>query len=311
MKKCLLVLILSFITNYFFVLQAESSTPPMYICTAASSNFFPNLINMIGSLFRVNFDELEELAIFDIGLKVKHRKLLEKIEKVKVYGVELTHPDLLKPVCVNRWGKMVPGWYAWKPVIMKQSLDMFPYVLYMDAGTTILNPLNDLFKHIIQNGYFLTDCAHDIKWMTPQYIIKKFNLYDSKNRWILNKKTLGIDAGLQGVSRSVYDSYVLPMYEFAKDINNFIDDGTTPNGFGTGRHDQTLFSIIARLLNMKVHIMDNGDGRNIELQVQNKKVSVHITWNSKQVHKKTVIFHSRNCMPKLEHFKKFIRFKNS
>lgn len=305
--KRIIHIVFCFLT-YFCTICANNFNPPFYICTAAGSSYYPHLLNMIGSLYRVNFNELKQLAIFDIGLTPEQRKTLQTIEKVEVYDVELTHPDLLKPIPVNHAGKKVPGLYAWKPVIMKQCLDMFPYVLYMDAGTTILKPLNDLFKHIIQHGYFLTDCGHDIRWMTTKYIIEKFNLNAPENIWILDKSTCGIAGSPQGLTHTVYNNYVMPMYELTKTFRSFVDDGTTPEGFGTGRHDQTLFSVIARLQKFNVHVQDNGDGRMINLMVDGKPTKIHITWNPARVCKDTVIFSSRNHIPKLNYFKQFIRY---
>lgn len=301
----------NYIIIYFLICFSTLYTNhiPLYICTAANSNYFAHLMNMIGSLYRVNFNELKELAVFDIGLTEKQRTFLQKIEKVKVYNVELTHPNLLKPMLVNKAGKKVPGFYAWKPVVIKQSLDMFPYVLYMDAGTTILKSLNDLFKHIIQNGYFLTDCGHDIQWMTTKYVIDQFKLNTPENRWILDKSTCGVGANLQGLTHVLYDNYVMPMYELTKTLRSFVDDGTTPQGFGTARHDQTLFSVIARLQKLNIHVQDNGDGRTVTLNVDGKPVNIHITWNPARVSEQTVIFHSRSNMPQIEYYKQFIRFK--
>ena len=84
--------------------------------------------------------------------------------------------------------------------------------------------------------------------MTTDNIIKKFDLNSEENSWILNEDTFGIDAGFQGVSRKIKNSLIDEMYELCKDINNFIDNGTCPNGWGTGRHDQTLYSILVKKL---------------------------------------------------------------
>jgi hypothetical protein len=182
--------------------------------------------------------------------------------------------------------------FSWKPVIIKDALDRCPYVLYLDAGTTILKPLNDLFKHIKQNGYLLFDCGHSIKWMTTKYLIDKLDLNSEDNKWLLNDDTFGIDAGFQGVSRDLYDSYVMPMYEFAKDIKNFTDDGTCPDGWGTGRHDQTLYSILARQLGLNLIYHDNPT-KECYITVDGNKMPFHITHTKDRVSDKTTIFRSR------------------
>lgn len=84
----------------------------MYFCTTADERYFPLLINLIGSIHKVNFDELGEIAVFDLGFTEQQLDELHCIEKVRVYNVELTHPDLLKPN-----SRLKRGWYAWKPVV--------------------------------------------------------------------------------------------------------------------------------------------------------------------------------------------------
>lgn len=264
---------------------------PMYFCTAADSKHYPILLNLIGSLHKHNFYDIENILVYDLGLSEIQKKELLNIKKVSVCDVEKVNPSILTNLetGVNR---SVKGLFSWKPVIIKDALDKHPYILYLDAGTTIQKPLNDLFKHISQNGYLFFDCGASIKWMTTKYLINKLNLNSDENKGLLDDNTLGIDAGFQGVSRKIYDSYVLPMYEFSKDIQNFTDDGTCPDGWGTGRHDQTLFSILVKQLGFDVQIHDNP---NIEcnLLVDNNKKKFHITHSPDTVSPETTIFRSR------------------
>ena len=240
----------------------------MHIVTSADQKFFPLLLNFIGSIHKVNFNELGEISIFDLGFNDEQRQILESIEKVHVYPIEQTNPDILKYLPRYRdCEQLVRGLYSWKPVAIKQALDMFDCIMYIDAGSLILKPLNDFFDYIRNNGYFFTTCGHSIGWMTTKYVAQKFDLYSKERAWILAPTTFGMQAGIQGLTRAVYDSYVLPMYELSKDIRNFVDDGTTPEGFGTGRHDQTLFSIYARLCNFHIH--DFCDS----FEVNSKKIS--------------------------------------
>lgn len=62
-----------------------------------------------------------------------------------------------------------------------------------------------------------------------------------------------ISAGIQGVSRALYDSYILPVYTLASEIKNFEDNGTAAWGYGFARHDQTLFTFFARKLGLTLH----------------------------------------------------------
>lgn len=261
---------------------------PMYFCTAADAKHYPLLLNMIGSIHKHNFNDTVEISVYDLGLTPEQRRELNNIKRVTVYEVEQTNPDILTDIetGINR---SVKGLFSWKPVVIKDCLDKHPYVLYIDSGTTILKPLGKLFKHIIQNGYLLFDCGHSIKCMATEYLIHKFNIQDTT---ILSDDTFGIDAGFQGVSRQLYDSYVLPIYELSKDIKNFTDDGTCPQGWGYGRHDQTLYSILARKLNLNIQYHDNKDIE-CNLYIDGKKQPFHITHTPQWITPDTTIFRSR------------------
>lgn len=264
---------------------------PMYFCTVADEKHYPILLNMIGSIHKHNYYDVEEILVYDLGLSDVHKKELQNIKKVKVCEIEQTNPDIFSNIETGK-GRHVRGLFSWKPVVIKDALDRHPYTLYLDAGTTILKPLNKIFKHIEQNGYLLFDCGHSIKWMTTQYLIDKLDLNSNENKWILGDEVFGIDAGFQGVSRSLYDSYVIPMYEFSKDIKNFTDDSTCPEGWGTGRHDQTLYSILARQLKLDIQYHDDLS-KPATLTVDDKKTTIHLAHNPSNVSNQTTIFRSR------------------
>lgn len=242
---------------FFIILIAQIPhmlcSMPMYICTAADARFYEPLLTMIASVHNVNFSVLQEIAVFDLGFKPEQRKELNRIAKVHVYDIEMTHPDLLTHFRVDNHGKIARGWYAWKPVVIKQALDMFPYVLYIDAGITVLRPLDVVFATIKEHGYFLIDCGHSIRCMLTKPVIDHFALQKPNHNFILDQTTYGLTAGFQGLSRSVYNTYVLPTYLLSKDhFDLFRDDGSAPGGFGSSRHDQALFSVQARLAELDV-----------------------------------------------------------
>jgi hypothetical protein len=236
----------------------KKSIVKAYFCTAADEQYFPWLVNLIGSIHKTNFDNLEDIAVYDLGFTEQQRQALRSMQKVHICSLELTNPDLLKQFQTNAAGKLVRGWYAWKPVVIKQALEHFPYVLYLDAGCTVLKPLNDLFAYIQEHHYFL---LQDQVWyiggqnkqfaigeQCTRFVINAFNLNSAERRWILQAPSMY--AAVQGVSREMNSSLVVPMYELSKDLRNFQDDGSSMYGFGLARHDQTLYSIQARLLGL-------------------------------------------------------------
>ena len=261
----------------------------MNFCTISDDKHFPLLLNLIGSVHKHNYNELNEIMVFNLGLREDHIQELNNIDKVKIYEIEKTNPDILKDIQTDK-NRYVKGLFSWKPVIIKQALDIHNEILYLDAGTTLLKPINILFEHIKENGYLFFDCGHSIKWMTTNHVINKFELNKEENKWLLDDNVFGIDAGFQGISRKIYNDYVLPMYELSKDINNFVDNGTCPQGWGTGRHDQTLFSILARKLKYNILI----HGKEISyLNINNKQIPFHLTHLPNELKSETHIFRSR------------------
>jgi hypothetical protein len=285
--------IYSYATKDMAVPQSEET--PMYFCTAGDEIHFNALINLIGSIHKHNYAETKEIAVFNLGLNAEQVNTLNRLQKVKVYDVERANPLITEPLynSPNRW---IRGLFSWKPVVIKQALQMFPYVLYADAGTTFEKPVNDLFKHITQHKYFISDCGHSIKWMTTKFVIDKFELSSEQNKWLMSDEVFGIDAGFMGLSKEMESIFIDPVYELSKDIHNFIDDGTCPDGWGTGRHDQTLFSIQARKLKLNILNHDR-DVEECFLNVNDKKIPFHITHSGERVKPNTVVFRCRRNVP--------------
>lgn len=240
----------------------------MYFVTVADQEHFPWLLILLDTIKRFNPKKRIEILVVDIGLEKQQIQHIQEKYPAKVVPIEKTHPDLTKKFVVRDNGRLARGWYAWKPVAMKQGFDYFPYFLYIDAGKRLTGPCDDIFQMILQDGYFLFDCGHIIDPMTTQRVRDKFDLDSSSNAWILKK--FGVEAGIQGLSRHVYEAYIKPMYELTYELSLFEDDGTAPWGFGGSRHDQTLFSICARKLGLVVHkVCGNGP---VNFVVKGKKI---------------------------------------
>ncbi len=267
---------------------------PQYYATAVDEAHFYLLKNLIGSIHHTNFDQLEEIAVFDLGLSLEQKEELKHMQKVAVYDPEIVNPKMLTYNITAPNGRMVRGDFSWKPVIFKQALEMFPYILYMDSGTTVLKPLDDLFEQIDTKGYFLLSCTknnnNNVSNRLTQNIIKEVLPTRSKAEQAVafDKHTYMIDAGLQGVSRNIKDSYILPLYEYAHNKELFKDDGTAPLGYGEARHDQTLCTLLAYWLNLKIY-----DEGTFSLDLKEKSKEMRIDWQRSEINTKTIIYRSR------------------
>lgn len=236
--------------------------------TATDTEHYSWTLNLIAGIHRFH-KEPHEIAVFDLGLTEKEKHHLHELAYVNVYEVEKTHPRILEKFVVNPEGKIARGLYSWKPVVLKQASEKFPYFFYVDSGISIKGPFTLLFAHLYENGSFFIDCGHTIDRMTTKTLREHFHLREKQNTWIL--KEPGLSAGFQGISPDLRESYIEPMYKLAFDLSYFQDDGSCPKGFGWARHDQALFSIQAKRLHLPVH-----KGQQINLQIDGKKKKVHL-----------------------------------
>ncbi len=240
-----------------------ANPPPPFVfeegvvfATATDTEHYPLVLSLIASIQRYHAQNLRAIAVFDLGLEPHQRTHLNSIAHTTVYPIEPIHPHLFEKFRTRPTikGKPVRGLYTWKPVVIKQALEIYPYVYYLDAALTLKQPVDLLFEYLLQNRYLFYGCGHSIYPMCTQKAAKIFNLDDPSRQWVYSAP--GLAAGIQGLTNSMLNCYVLPIYDLAHDITNFVDDGSAPGGFGNARHDQTLFSIQAHLLRLDVQSSD-------------------------------------------------------
>ena len=238
------------------ILSLDLVSAPHYYVTGANFKFFKHVIDLIGSLHKVSFNEIEEIAVFDLGLTPSQIYILSNIEKVKVYWLENQNPGLLRDFYIPGSSRAYLGWYAWKPAAMKQMSNKFPYFLWLDAGCEIESSCGPLFDHILDKGYFLVYSSfQDTKFDTvgvhaTKKVKSHFQLDDYKNQSILNK--VHVMAGFIGIRADMDFLFLNAWNELTADISIFGDDGTSQGGWGCCRHDQSLLSILAHLSELDV-----------------------------------------------------------
>ena len=70
-----------------------------------------------------------------------------------------------------------------------------------------------------------------------------------------------------------------------------MDDGTTPNGWETARHDQTLLALLACDRGLKIHWLDNAQEIPIDLGVNESLAEpFHMTWTPFQMSEKRTVY---------------------
>lgn len=228
-----------------------------YFATTSDSEHFNWLVLQIESIFEWN-REVEEIAVFDIGLTKKQRDYLSAKPEVVVLDLEEVNPYMKTEFQVRPNGRISRGWYSWKPVAIKQALERYPYLLFLDAGISVKAPLDRLFEHIVQNGYFFLSAGHELSFTVTNAVKNHFHLTETF------LKQQSISSGVQGITKALQEAYVKPIYECSKKIELFEDDGSSTKGFGWGRHDQVISSIFVLRNRYKIHSITQGDYLHID-----------------------------------------------
>lgn len=227
-----------------------------YYCTASDEKYFALLLNLIGSIHHIDYQNLGEIAVFDLGLTPEQVAQLQRIVGVRVLTVVPKNPELLTPFTTRPDGTQARGWYSWKPVIIYQYLQEQDCFLYLDAGMTVMQRPVALFEYLRQKGYFLTSANHSfagrITVPVQNWLRQNFTAVQIAQ---LEQPQIGmLSAGLLGVTKRIQASLIQPVYDLVRtdSLALFADDGSAPAGFGAARHDQTLFSIYAHLNGLRI-----------------------------------------------------------
>lgn len=257
----------------------------MIVVTAADTTYFGRLINMLKSMRKNSPDT--EVWVYDIGLKHEEIKFLQlgnwcdqisRPEKVneKMFDYVIAHEAVPS--------RKVVGLYTWKPAVIKDAAMKARYgasLLWLDAGMTILKPLNPIFEHIDRKGVFFIGIG-TIGWMCTHRVKDAFKI----PKRVLESQ--GINAAIMGVKvgEESLETFIFPMAEYAKNYDLFVDDGTAEGGENAGRHDQTIFSIQARKLDLPFF----KTGNDMTL-INGTKIS--IPYLKQEIDEFSVIYHSR------------------
>jgi hypothetical protein len=154
------------------------------------------LLNLIGSVHVHASHAFDRIVLYDLGLTALQRLLASSIR-----GVELrTVPEF------------VPHWrqgFAWKLWVLRHvEADR---VLWLDAGTTVLAPLDEALDQIDERGYWVVSQGHPLAEIVPAEYYERYGVPRA-----LGKRTV-VAAGLIGFARPsrFFDEVIVPAYEDA------------------------------------------------------------------------------------------------
>ena len=133
------------------------------IITAASNTYFPNLLNLIGSI-KHNYPDHPTIYIYDLGLSPIFKEQIQNIPNTKLIKM---------PNFCNFWNNC----YTWKTYIFTKPLAELNF--YIDAGAEVLGSLEEIFIQIKNYDYFAVDQEIELEKITPLEYKCIFELKDS------------------------------------------------------------------------------------------------------------------------------------
>jgi len=155
----------------------------LVIVTGASDNHFEVLRNLLQTI--ITFQPSAGIIINDLGLPIESSKeLADWCLDQQAKGLWLCTVRLFEfwkyPSYFNI--SIARGEYAWKPVIIKEVVDEYPLVLWLDAGDALHASLNETITNIRERGFISTETAPSVKQWTHEgmftYFEKHFLLTD-------------------------------------------------------------------------------------------------------------------------------------
>jgi hypothetical protein len=163
------------------------------LATGADERYGYHLLNLLGSV-KTNADVFDEIVAFDLGLSPHQRELLESVEGVAVQTV---------PAFVPHWSQGFT-WKPWAWIHVRGD-----EVVWLDAGTTVLRPVDELLAHIDDHGYFVVSQGHPVADIVPS---DYYELYEFPRE--LGNRTC-VAGGIVGFARGshFYERVIVPTYE--------------------------------------------------------------------------------------------------
>ena len=111
------------------------------VVTAASSNYYDELLNLVGSLH--SYEPALPALIYDLGMSHEQLAQIRLIANAEL----LAFPFDRYPPHVRDLKN-----YAWKACVVKDAVERKGCVLFLDAGMEVRNFLGNLRKNLLKHG---------------------------------------------------------------------------------------------------------------------------------------------------------------
>jgi len=164
------------------------------LATGADERYGHWLLNMLGSVQRNSPGVFDRVVAYDLGLAPDQRRLLDRVRGVEV--------DEVPPV-VPHW-REGRTWKAWVWTHLEAD-----ELVWLDAGLTVLRPLDGIVEAIRRDGYFVVSQGVRNRESIPADYLELYGIGDDA------ADAVAIAAGILGFRTSgpFYERVIVPTYE--------------------------------------------------------------------------------------------------
>eukprot|EP00039_Didymoeca_costata_P001859 m.55705 g.55705 ORF g.55705 m.55705 type:complete len:367 (+) comp10999_c0_seq1:114-1214(+) len=220
--------------------------PRFVIGSASSANHECSLANLLASLRKFHSDWT--VVVYDLdssgntNLKL-NTEILMKVAPSQTLFRQFRYDKY--PSFFNI--SVAAGEYAWKPVIIKELVDEFGSVLWMDAGNglTKRNNLTQVLDVIRTTGFYSTKTKGDIGSFTHPATLRFLN-QDNNGTLVEERNCNGAVIGFsrEGLNQVAYKKLLVPWVDCAMER-----DCIAPNGSDRSNHrqDQAVLSVLTHV----------------------------------------------------------------
>jgi hypothetical protein len=242
---------------------------PNIIVTAANSQYFNSLRQLIYSFYSTNEYKQSQMVCYDIGLGSQELDSLEQFIKKIGVPVEIrkfefaVYPDIVR---------LEHKTYSWKPIIINEVLtEKKCNLLWMDSADIILRLLSDIWVNLDKNGQYLPlSGSGTIRRWTHPTTLKLLNV---PIEWQMMRNRAGSLCGF-----SYQNDHVREMVnKWAEWAEHWVYIKPKGSNRRNHRDDQSLMSILAcefaekELIELTDDEVDISSGRPIpSVSVRNK-----------------------------------------
>jgi hypothetical protein len=163
------------------------------LASAADARYGWWLLNMVGSV-AANSPVFERVVVYDLGLTRAQRRLLGAVRGVELRTIEPFTPQWAEGRTWKTW--------IWTTIDAER-------LMWLDAGLTVLRPLDEALARVEERGYFVVSQGHPIRDSIPS---DYYDLYDFPRE--LGDR-VSIAAGILAFDRTgwFYERVIVPTHE--------------------------------------------------------------------------------------------------